>query len=200
MDKKLTDLLAFIDFTHQIREVKRSMWNRGSKQFENDSEHSFQLAITALYVIDENQLQLDAFRAMSLALVHDAVEVYSGDTCAFRGKTQSQHDREAKAIKQLKESWPKQKLLHSLVDEYEQRTSPEAKFVYALDKLIPMLNNYSDGGRNWSRGGITLAEIIKVKTGKADSDPEIAKYYRALLEVLKTKPELFLDNQVNKQS
>src|SRR5580700_7952445 len=92
----LDSLLDFVSFTHEIREVKRSMWVKGEEQFENDSEHGYQLALIALYIIEENGLKLDAFKSMGIALVHDILEVYSGDTPVFASVdiTSTQKERE----------------------------------------------------------------------------------------------------------
>jgi putative hydrolase of HD superfamily len=191
MPDKISQLIDFVSFTHEVRNVKRSMWNIGTKQFENDSEHSFQLAIVALYVIDQNSLKLDAHKAMAMALVHDIVEVYSGDTCVYGGDTKTQKMREADAISKLKQKWPKQKVIFDSIDEYEHRESDEAKFVYALDKLLPIINNYLDNGRSWKLNEVTLVRLMGVKAGKVDINPEVNKYYKLLLELLSTKPELF---------
>jgi putative hydrolase of HD superfamily len=160
------------------------MWVLDEEQFENDSEHSFQLALTALYIIQHKRLKLDPYRSMALGLVHDILEVHSGDTHIYGSQ---------EAITQLKAQWPDFDLLHELKAEYENKYSPESKFIYALDKLVPILNNYLDGGRNWKREGITLDKIISVKTDKIRSDETINEYYVEILGLLRSKPELFTD-------
>jgi putative hydrolase of HD superfamily len=194
MTESIDNLLDFVSFTHEIRNVKRSMWVLNEKQFENDSEHGYQLAVTALYIIEENKLQLDTYKAMALATVHDILEVHAGDTPVF-GDTkdiETQKEREAKAVVELKRQWPKLKLLHELIDEYESRTTHESKFVYALDKLLPILNNYLDNGRNWKHWGVTLQDIVSVKTGKVDVDSTIKQYYEEILKLIDKKPDLFI--------
>lgn len=190
---KLGGLLDFVTFTHEIRKIKRAMWVKGEEQFENDSEHGYQLALVALYIIEENHLELDAYRSMGIALVHDILEVYSGDTPAFAGEDiqSTKANREHKAILRLQEQWPQMGLMLSLIDEYEARASKESKFIYALDKLVPMLNNYLDNGRNWHREGIGLRQVMAVKQGKVDIDPDVASYYADIIELLKNRSDLF---------
>jgi putative hydrolases of HD superfamily len=187
----LNELLDFITFTHDIRDVQRSMWVRKKEQYENDSEHSFQLALVALYIIEHNELLLDPYRTMALALVHDILEVHAGDTFIYGKTIDTKNDREAKAIKLLKKQWPDQKLMLSLIDEYELKASPESKFVYALDKLVPILNNLLDDGRSWKRENITLQQVIEVKSKKISVDKEVQKYYELALDMLRSRPELF---------
>jgi putative hydrolase of HD superfamily len=193
MNGSLEGLLDFISFTHEVRKVKRSMWVRDEEQFENDSEHSFQLAMAALYIIQANHLKLDTYKSMALALVHDVLEVHSGDTNALGPKEaiNTQKDRETEARLQLKKDWKELPLLHELIDEYENLETEEAKFVYALDKLVPILNNYLDNGRNWKREKVNLEKIISIKVGKIDVDPVINNYYTQIIEFLGKHPELF---------
>lgn len=169
------------------------MWVVGEEVYENDSEHSFQLAMTALFVIESESLELDVFRAMAMALVHDVLEVHSGDTPVF-GSEESLSAKvalERRAVNQLRYDWPALTLMHELIAEYEGKQTPESRFVYALDKLIPIFNNYLDDGRNWKKNRVDLEDITRVKAGRIDADPIINGYYKELVAVLRNKPELF---------
>lgn len=189
----LSLLLDFTTFTHEIRSVKRSMWVMNEEVLENDSEHGYQLAMIAMFLIEENNLSLDIKKCMCMAIVHDVVEVHAGDTHIYGPSSdiESKEEREKAAILKLKTDWPNLNLMHQLIAEYEQKESKEAKFVYALDKLIPMLNNYLDNGRNWKRENIQLDQIINAKTGKINKDPTVNKYYEETIKLIKSKPELF---------
>lgn len=193
MQPSLKNLLDFIDFSHQIRQVKRSMWVKDEEQFENDAEHCYQIALVSMFVIEENRLELDVFRAMGMAMVHDIVEVHAGDTPVYENSNyaKTKYEREAAAIKKLKADWPQLKLLHSLIDEFESKQTKESKLVSALDKLVPILNNISDYGRNWKRNDIKLDDVIRIKNGKADIDPTVKKYYEQTLDYLREHMELF---------
>jgi putative hydrolase of HD superfamily len=192
---EIKGLLDFISLTHEVREIKRAMWVKDIDQFENDSEHSFQLAMTALYIIQEKKLKLNPYKSMALALVHDVLEIHSGDTPALGSQAAiaTQSDREDEARLQLKEDWPQLPLFHQLIDEYEDCKTAESKFVYALDKLVPMLNNYLDNGRNWKREKVNLEKIISIKVGKVDVDPTIKSYYDLILDLMRKTPGLFPD-------
>lgn len=193
MSNDLKHLLDFISFTHDIRSVKRAVWVKDEESFENDSEHSFQLAIVAMYIIEEKQLSLDMYKCMAMALVHDIIEVYAGDTHTFGSKEfiDTQTARETAARKKLKELWPQLKTMHMLIDEYEARQTNESKFIYALDKLVPILNNYLDDGRNWKRDNISLQDHIENKSKKVAIDPTINQYYQEIMRTLESRPDLF---------
>lgn len=193
MNPDIKNLLDFTSFVNEIRKIKQALWVINEDVFENDCEHSYQLALTAMYIIDTKSLKLDAFKAMGLAIVHDIIEVHSGDTPAFIKKHDFNQklENEKQAVIKLTKQWPKFTLLHNLIAEFEAKETPESKFIYALDKLAPILNNYLDNGRNWKREGISLDQLITVKQGKIDIDPTVNEYYKQILEVLSNHPNVF---------
>lgn len=194
MISKLDTLLEFVSFTHEVRKIKRSVWVADEEQFENDSEHSYQVALTALYIIESERLELNPYRAMGLALMHDILEVHSGDTPIFaEGEVQStKAQREMDAIEQLRKDWPQMPLMMELIDEYEARQTPESKFIYALDKLLPIVNNYLDNGRNWKHNAVSLKQLVAAKQHKVAGDDTIKYFYDQLITILKKRPDLFV--------
>jgi putative hydrolases of HD superfamily len=193
MTTQLTDLIKFTQLTLDIRSVKRAVYVPGENQYENDSEHGYQVALLALYIIQYQKLELDTFKAMVLAIVHDVVEVYAGDTHAFgdQAELDTKVEREQQAQVKLKQLWPEVPLLHDLIEEYETKSSPESRFIYALDKITPMINSYLDGGRNWKELELSLEEHQRVVKNKIDQDATVQSYYEDIIDFLATKPELF---------
>lgn len=76
--------------------------------------------------------------------------------------------------------------------ERRHETDPESKFVYALDKVVPVLNIYLDKGRTWQKNGVTLQILIDAKESKVAASPEVANYFQELITLLKEQEnELF---------
>ncbi len=188
----LERLLKFIKLTNDFQEIERVVLTRGSERYENDSEHSFQLAIVAWYIIDSEKLDLDIGKVLKYSLVHDLVEVYAGDTFAF-DKDQTLHDskkeRERLAYERLKQEYAEFPDMTEMILGYESAQDEEARFVYALDKIVPMMNMYLDGGRTWQRRGVTLDDHIKNKTSKVAAHPHIEKYFNLIIELLKKEQD-----------
>lgn len=191
--KEINNLIDFIKFTHEIRHVRRAVLLETDSRQENDSEHMYQLALTAWYLIEKDGLKLDKYKAVGMSLVHDIVEAYTGDIPTYS----PEHNHPSKAINErlaatrLTKEWPKFKSLHQLISEYEARKTPEAKFIYALDKLIPVMNNYIYGGKVWKKVGLDLDWLKGSKAGKIDVSPEVHSYYKQMLSLLEMHPELF---------
>ncbi|HXY18047.1 MAG TPA: HD domain-containing protein [Candidatus Nitrosopolaris sp.] len=193
MNADLNTLLDFVKFTHEIRKIERTIYLEDDERQENDMEHSYQLALTTWFLIENDKLPLDKFRCVGMALLHDAIEVYAGDVSAHLPKYDSAKRKtdEKQAVQKLKRRWPTFSSLHDLVDEYEACQTPEAKFVYALDKLIPVLNIYLYEGRSWHLMDISLQEMKNIKVGKVDISKEIKDYYQQMVAVLEKQPQLF---------
>lgn len=189
----LVSLIDFVKFTHQIRLVQRQMLFEGENRYENDAEHGYQMAMVAWFLIDNDNLKLDKFKAAAIAMVHDVVEVYAGDLI-FSADDKSQAEqamREKEAIQKLEEQWPGFESMHELIDEYEGLKSEEAKFVYALDKFLPLVNHYLYDAKAYKKHGITLEEVKKGKTEKVKVSPDIYKYYAQIIKIFEQHPEFF---------
>lgn len=191
----IDNLLEFTKLTHQIRNVRRWVLLETDRRKENDEEHMYQLGLTAWYLIEKDDLKLDKLKVVGLAMMHDIVEVYAGDIPTFSPKHggQAKIDNERRAAERLKREWPEFTSMHELIREYEERKTEEAKFVYALDKLMPILNNYLYDGRSWKRAGLSLNWLKSSKASKVDVSPEVADYYQQMLKILNKHPELFGD-------
>jgi 5'-deoxynucleotidase YfbR-like HD superfamily hydrolase len=159
---------------------------------ENDAEHSYALALVAWFLC-EHFTDLDRDKVMRYALAHDLVEVYAGDTSVFADgeKLASKSDREAKALVQLGKEWPDFPGLIGSIAEYEARSNDEAKFVYSLDKIMPIILNYSQDGKGWRKHNITLSQLHETKKVKVQTDDRISKYYDELYALMVEQPSLF---------
>lgn len=193
MSAKLDDLIEFMKFTHEIRNVRRALLLETDKRYENDAEHQYQLALVAWFLIDQDDLPLDRYRCIGMAMVHDIAEAYTGDIIVFATPEEraEQTKREKEAIKKLRKVWPNFSSMHELIDEYEARETEEGKFIYALDKLVPIINNYLYDGKAWKRHGISFDRLKEVKKGKVDANPHVEKYYKQALKLLEKNPQLF---------
>ncbi len=169
---------------------------------ETDTEHSYSLAMAAWYLAKDLP-HLDANKCLRYALVHDLQEIYAGDTFAY-DKSQAVHssktDRETQGIARLKEQWPDFTEMTEAIEGYERRKDPESRFVYALDKLMPMIINYLSEGVNYHNHGITLEDVKHIKAKKVAVSPEIEALYQEMIAIFEAHPEYFANNEADKMS
>ena len=198
MKEDLQQLLAFVEFTTKFQQVKRIVMANGEDRLENDSEHSYQLAIVAWYLIQKEKLNLNVELVLKYCLVHDLVEIYAGDTYFYsndKNLIDGKAVREADALKRIKEEFPNFESLFENISEYETHESSEAKFVYALDKVLPAMNIFLDDGRSWQTitKDIEKKIIKEKKTSKVSLSPDVLKYWNEFLILLEENQDhLFL--------
>ena len=192
MKQNLGGILNIVRLLNQFRLVERSVRVNNAERFENDVEHSYNLAFLAWYIIADNKLDLDRDLVLKYSLIHDLVEVYAGDTYLFTTNEEERStkvQRETDAALRLKQEIPEFAELHELIKQYEERADKESRFVYALDKIQPMLNIYTDNGRTWKEKGVTVDMLIEYKKEKVAISPEIEIYFNELIELLRDEEE-----------
>ena len=179
-------ILSAINLTTQLASIKRTTGYREG-HFENDSEHSYQLAMVSWSANEQYNLGLDSELILKLALVHDLVEIYAGDTDAHSDKARiaSKQENEKKAFDKLKTEYAEFKEILEAIEMYEKRESDEAKLVYFLDKITPDVNIYNAHSSYYKDRKVTLEGWKNWLFGKVDYNS------------LNTKLKLLVDESVN---
>lgn len=193
----LAKAFDFLNLLHQFQAVERVVPVLGTDRRENDVEHSYSLAMLAWYLSDTIAPTLNKELVIKYALVHDLVEVYAGDTYAHttdEALRASKHQREEDARKKLSAVFPDFSELHDLIEHYEQRSDAESKYVYALDKFIPMLTMYTYSKERaegwWKQHNVTFEQICTYKDPKIATSPEVDALWKELRAILKQEKDL----------
>jgi len=187
--------IEFVKLLNAFRRVERVLRVPGLERHENDAEHSYDLAMLAWYMLETSDLGLDQTLVIKYALAHDLVEAYAGDTYIYAEDASihaSKHDREAAAAKRLREEFPDFEDLHALIEQYEKREDRESRFVYALDKIEPVLHIFEDKGRTWREKKVSIDMLIENKAAKVAEFPELVLFFNQLIDRLREQEsELF---------
>ncbi|HSH56119.1 MAG TPA: HD domain-containing protein [Candidatus Limnocylindrales bacterium] len=162
--------------------------HRGGRA-ENVAEHSFMLSVIAPVVAEEYYPELDANLIARFATVHDAVEAYVGDTATYdidEAGLASKEEREKLGLQQLLHDYQGFKKFCKLVSEYEDQKVPEVRFVRVMDKLMPLLIHFAEGG-DTLRGHIEPPELLEnsaLRASKLRTDyPEFGRLIDAREEL-----------------
>jgi len=178
--QRIAELQQFIaDFARVLRVPHLA--DLGRK--ENDVEHSFGLALTCWYLAPKIVPELNLEKIFKYALAHDTVEIHAGDTFIFapQDELDSKSGREDAAIERLKKDWPDFLELAEAAKGYKDKIDEEAKFVKAVDKILPVLMvNLGEKSKFWERHQITLDMEIENKLSLKVSD-YFAPYYEKLV-------------------
>jgi len=123
----------------QLKQLYRQGWLRrgvSPLRCESIAEHSFGVAVLALWLARAYDPGLDECKVMRMALLHDFGEVYAGDLIpADAVIAEEKHRREAQSVEQVFAKLPGGALYLATWQEFEQGDSPEARFVRQIDRL-----------------------------------------------------------------
>lgn len=154
-----------IEFAVEIDKMKlilrRNLVADGSKR-EDDAAHSWHLAMMAMILEEYSAEKIDVNRVIKIALVHDLVEVYAGDTFAYDEKGyEDKEQREKDAADRLFGMLDPEQCsqIRALWDEFEAEETAEAKYANAIDRIQPLLMNYMTDGHTWKAGGVSSAQV-----------------------------------------
>lgn len=194
MQSCIDAIFKIITLTNRLRQVERTINAVGLNRLENDSEHSFQLALLSWYLIESENLSLNKELSIKYSLIHDLVEAYTGDVdphTSNRADKESKKVREELALKVIKESLKECPSIAELIYRYEAKLDAESKFVYALDKMQPILNVLQDSGDYYHKYGITFEKWLNYNKEKVALSPEASIYFDQLLKFLEDQKGLF---------
>ncbi len=189
----ISRLLELQRLLGEFSRVERRAHRRHGDKYvaENDTEHSYNLAMTAWYV-SQFFPDLDRDLLIRYALVHDLIEVHAGDTYIYGAEDRlaSKEQREAEAVERLKADWGDFGDMIASIEGYEHREDKESRFIYALDKVMPIMLIYVNEGYSWQKEGVTVDMIYRAKREKVGLSPEIWPYFEQLHKLLLSRPEL----------
>lgn len=194
MNKKLKRLLQFSEFTNKFADIKRKTILNKDGTAENNAQHSFQLALTAWYISETEKLDLEINLLIKYALVHDLIETYSGTFPAYDRTTSKQKVKDLQEEKSFKKILKENREFNGLLEilkNYLKREDEESRFIYALDKLIPIINIELNNNDFYYKTKTTYEQMLKVKVKKISTDPTIEKYFRLLAKYLKDDKKFF---------
>jgi putative hydrolases of HD superfamily len=137
---------------------------RDDGEYESDTDHTVMLSICACAFADKvYKDKLDIGKVAQFAIVHDLVEAYAGDTDTVNisaDKKLEKEERERKALERIeKEFGEVYPWIHTTIAAYEDRSTPEARFVKTLDKAMTKITNAINRGEAIKKKGTTYEEI-----------------------------------------
>jgi len=182
---RLERQMNFIMEADQLKNINRQTYIADGTRKENDSEHSWHLALMAMLLSEHANEEIDVLKAMSMVLIHDIVEIDAGDTYAYdeEGKA-TQREREEKAADRLFNILPKDQAEKciSLWHEFEANETAEARFATTLDHCQPTLLNHMSDGKSWVEHGVKLSQILKRNEETRLGSERIWDYQKHILE------------------
>jgi len=179
MDNRLKQQMDFIIEVDKLKSIFRQSQLADGSRYENDTEHSWHIAVMAMILAEYANETVDVLKVMKMLLIHDVVEIDAGDTYAYDTKGyEDKYEREVKAANRLFGLLPDDMKveLRELWDEFEASETAEAKYANALDRVQPILLNYLSGGKTWMTHGIRRSQVMARNEFSKDGSEAIWAY------------------------
>ena len=169
------ELLRVLHAAERLKDETRHCYTSGGRH-ESVAEHSWRLALTALFLRDEFPA-LDMDRVIRMCLIHDLGECFTGDIPSFL-KSGGDEERERSAL----ETWvaslpaPYNEELKALYAEMDALETDEAKLYKALDKLEAVIQHNESDIATW------LPREYELNLTYADENVAFSDYLKRLRE------------------
>lgn len=152
--EKLLNVLHYYYETSTLKEVERTGWKYWNvsrdKRIESIPEHIYGTQQLAIAIFSEFDLKIDIFKVITMLSLHETEEINIGDKTPFDGVSEQEKLKIGKeAVSKTFSVLDKKDMFTKLIDEFNERQTPEAKFAYYCDKMECDLQakKYSDEGR-----------------------------------------------------
>ena len=183
--ERFSQQIRFILELDKLKSVIRQSYLLAGVRQENSAEHSWHIALTALLLSEYAEQRLDLHRTMKMLLIHDIIEIDAGDTYCYDAKeAKHQTERENEAAERLFGLLPADQMseFHELRREFEERSTPEAKFAATIDRLMPLLHNYHTEGRSWREHGVRRDQVSARNGVMREGSRSLWQFATSLLE------------------
>lgn len=183
--ERLKHQMEFILEADKLKKITRQSYITDGSRKENDTEHSWHLALMCLLLSEYSNEDIDVLKVMSMVLIHDIVEIDAGDTYAYDDEANgTKRERELRAAERIFGILPEDQEYRfmELWEEFEEGNTKEAKFAAALDRIQPMLLNHTTGGRAWREHGVRKEQILKRNERTCEGSEKLWDFCRKIID------------------
>lgn len=187
MTDRLQKQLDFLVEVDKMKQVLRATLVMDKSRYENDAEHSWHFALMTmlLYEYAGHRDDVNLFRVLKMALVHDLIEVYAGDTPAYDvAGNETKADREKEAADRLFALLPEDQgaEVRALWEEFDAMETPDSRYASAIDRLQPFIANAMTDGHSWQTMQVTKAQVYQRMDMVRHGAPELWSYVEGVVD------------------
>lgn len=185
MEDRLEKQLEFILELDKMKQIGRQTYLADGSRKENDAEHSWHMAVMCMLLSEYSNEKIDVLKTLTMLLIHDVVEIDAGDTYAYDAVANTtKKERELKAADRLFGLLPddQAKIMRDLWEEFEEWSTPEAKFAHTLDNLQPILLNDASDGRSWREHGVRAEQPLNRNKRTHEGSEELWQRVKKIID------------------
>ncbi|MBS7007875.1 HD domain-containing protein [Anaerostipes sp.] len=183
--ERLQKQIDFIIEVDKLKDIIRQTNLTNGERKENDAEHSWHLALMAVFLSEYSTEPVDVLQVIKMVLIHDLVEIDAGDTYLYdEAGNGTKAAREKKAAERIFHILPEDQAeeLFGLWMEFEDRKTPESKFANTLDRIQPVLLNDATDGKAWREHDVNIDQIMSKNGYTSQGSDVLWEYIQEVFE------------------
>lgn len=187
-DNELKKIIEFMKETDKLKSIYRRTKLSQEDRFEDGAQHSWHTALFVMLLKDHLNSNLDYTKLLEMAIMHDLVEIYSGDVFAFDEENQiKKFNEEKESAKKLFGLLPESlnTKFHNLNDEYTNRKTPESQHLSAINKTIPTIQNKITNYYSWRKYNISSSRLNTFFNTHCEINAEFEQLIKIIKEDIK---------------
>jgi putative hydrolase of HD superfamily len=179
MTENFQAITQFIVEIEKLKNVERKIKPVGFTRYENSAEHSWQIALLALTLIPYAAKNPDPLTVVTMLLLHDIVEIDTGDKFAYDAN-HDDYENELASAQRIFAILPTEQATSflKLWIEFEQAHTPEAQFSKAIDRLMPVIQNLHNGCQSWIDHDVSVSQILLKNVSIEKANPQLWQWIK----------------------
>lgn len=185
MDERLKKQMEFALEMDKEKGIGRQTYILKGMRKENDAEHGWHLGLMTMLMAEYADEKIDIRRTVEMVIIHDVIEIDAGDTYAYDDAANAtKAEREKKAADRIFGLLPddQAKYFMDLWLEFEEASTPEAKFANAMDSVQPVMLNDASDGLAWREHKVAASKVRDRAVRKIK--PGSQKLYEMVLDII----------------
>lgn len=182
--ERLQRQITFLLEIDRLKRILRRTSLVGGERRENSAEHTWHISVAAMILAEYANEPVDLLHVLKMLLVHDIVEIDAGDTFAYDvGAQGDKLQREQAAAARIFGLLPPDQRaeVQALWEEFDAAATADARFANAVDRLLPVLHNMSNGGGTWREHNVDIAAAERRLSPIGDGAQTLWEYVETVL-------------------
>ncbi len=135
---KVEKILKYYMLTNKLKDTVRTgwkYWNVKKSRLESVAEHIYGTCMLAIAIWSETLPTVNLAEVLMTLAVHETEEIIIGDLTPFDADYKTKKVKGEEAVKQIFSGMMAEKVFVTLIKNFDEQSTEEAKFAYKVDKL-----------------------------------------------------------------
>ncbi|RJR25258.1 HD domain-containing protein [Candidatus Microgenomates bacterium] len=159
------NLFEFFKAAEKLKAEIRHGHTSNVKRKESVAEHCWLSSLVAMVLMDKLKVKLDEIKVLKMVIIHDLGEAIAGDIPSHEisERQKNKHITEKEGLKKIAKILKGKRggEIVKLWEEFEEKKTPEACFVDAIDKFECIFQHLLAGVETWDEADFRYAFVDK---------------------------------------